>query len=147
MRNRMVQIVLPATLVALLVIIGCVPEPPEEPAWPPLEGTSWSLEALGPTGNVRPALTTTEVTLSFTEDSKIAGEAGCNLYFGQFSSGEDGTLTVSGLGSTKMFCNEPGVMQQEQDLLNGLQSTERYEVSDGLLHITGDGMELVLSPA
>jgi heat shock protein HslJ len=107
----------------------------------------WYLEELGPTGNVRPALATTEVTLSFTEGSKLAGSAGCNLYFGQYSSGEDGTFAVSGLGSTKMFCNQPGVMQQEQDLLNGLQLAERYEVSGGLLHITGDGMELVFSPA
>jgi len=146
MRDRLSRIVLAATLVALLAVTGCAP-PPDEPATPPLEGTSWYLEALEPTGNVHPALTTTEVTMSFTEDSKIAGEAGCNLYFGQYSSGEDGTLTVSGLGSTKMFCNEPGVMQQEQDLLNGLQSARRYEVSGGLLHITGDGIELVFSPA
>ena len=54
---------------------------------------------------------------------------------------------MSGLGSTKMFCNEPGVMHQEQDLLNGLQSAERYEVSGGLLRITGKGIELVFSPA
>jgi heat shock protein HslJ len=147
MKEKIARIVLPSILVALLSVVGCAQEPPEEPTWPPLEGTSWYLEELGPTGNVRPALATTEVTLSFTEGSKLAGSAGCNLYFGQYSSGEDGTFAVSGLGSTKMFCNQPGVMQQEQDLLNGLQSAERYEVSGGLLHITGDGMELVFSPA
>ena len=147
MRDRMTRIVLLATLVALSAAIGCAPQPPGVPASPPLEGTSWYLEALGATGNLRPALTTTEVTLSFTADSRVSGDAGCNSYFGQYTSGEGGTLTVSSLGSTKMYCNETGVMQQEQDLLNGLQSAQRYEVTGGLLHITGDGMELVFSPA
>ena len=147
MRDRTTQIVLLATLVALLTAIGCAPEPPGEPGLPPLEGTSWRLEALGETGNLQPALTTTEVTLSFTEDSKIAGKAGCNSYFGHCTSGEDGTLHMSDLGSTKMFCSEPGVMQQEQDLLNTLAAAEQYSIEDGLLHITGGGMQLVFSPA
>ena len=136
---------------ALPMLAGCACQTTEEPGGPstqpPLKGTSWHLEALGTTGNLRPALTTTEVTLSFTGDSQVAGDAGCNSYFGQYASQDNGTLTMAGLGSTKMYCNEPGVMQQEQDLLNALAAAERYEVEDGLLHITGGGMELVLSRA
>lgn len=140
---------LPA-IVALLAAAGCAAVPPGEPGTPthpPLAGTSWRLQSLGATGALRPALSAVEVTLHFSDDGRVSGGAGCNSYFGQYASTTDGALSVSALGSTKMFCNEPGVMQQEQDVLNALSKAERYEVTDGLLRITGGGMELVLAAA
>jgi len=135
--------------VTLVVVVSHVSRPhddAEEPSGPPaLAGTTWLLESLGTTGNVRPALSNVEVTLEFSNDGRISGNAGCNAYFGQYVVNADHTLSVSGLGSTKMFCHEPGVMQQEQDFLNGLAAAERYEVKNGRLHLSGGGMELVLS--
>ena len=151
MRGWTLRTGLLAAIIALLTVAGCAPTGPHEPeptiGQPLLRDTSWFLEALGASGNLHPALTTTEVTLSFTGESQVAGDAGCNSYFGQYSSDENGTLAIGGLGSTKMFCNEPGVMQQEQDLLNALAAAERYSVEDGLLHISGGGMELVFTRA
>jgi heat shock protein HslJ len=152
MRGRTLRTGLLAATIALLTVAGCAPTAPHEPeptiGQPPLQGTSWRLEALGTSGNMRPALTTTDVSLSFLEDSRVSGNASCNSYFGQYvASDGNGTLTVSGLGSTKMFCNEPGVMQQEQDFLNTLGAAEHYSVEEGLLHISGGDMELVFSRA
>jgi len=134
---------------SLLLVVGVLPRPDhdaEEPSGaPPLAGTSWRVESLGPVGDLRPALMTTEVTLVFSDDGRVSGSAGCNSYFGQYVSTTDGNLSVSARGSTKMFCHEPGVMQQEQDFLNGLAAAERYEVKNGRLHLSGGGMELVLS--
>jgi len=133
----------------LLIVVGILPHPDdddEEPTDPkPLVGTAWLLQSLGPTGNLHPALTTAEVTLQFSGDGRVNGQAGCNSYFGQYSSSVDGSFTITGLGSTKMFCHEPGVMQQEQDFLNALAAAERYEVKNGRLHISGGGTEMVLS--
>ncbi|MBN1153226.1 MAG: META domain-containing protein [Dehalococcoidia bacterium] len=150
MKCRFTTFIVPATAVTLAAIFGfagCRSEGPGTPVGQPtLAGTSWRLESLGRTGELVPALTTTEVTLDFTEDGRASGSAGCNRYFGQYSSDETGVLSVSGLGSTKMFCHEPGVMQQEQDYLNALGAASRYEVRDSQLHITGDDTELVFTP-
>jgi heat shock protein HslJ len=133
----------------LLIVVGILPRPHDDAEEPTdhkaLAGTMWLLQSLGPTGNLHPALTTTEVTLQFSDDGRVNGQAGCNSYFGQYSSDVDGSLTITGLGSTKMFCHEPGVMQQEQDFLNALAAAERYEVKNGRLHISGGGTEMVLS--
>jgi heat shock protein HslJ len=148
MTGRTLRIWLLPAAITLLAAAGCAAFPPEEPGTPPhppLAGTAWRLQSLGATGALRPALSTVEVTLQFSDDSRVSGGAGCNSYFGQYASTADGALSVSALGSTKMFCNGPGVMQQEQDFLNALSKAERYEVADGLLRITGGGMELVLA--
>ncbi|MCK9357626.1 MAG: META domain-containing protein [Dehalococcoidia bacterium] len=150
MTGRTLRTWLLPVIVALLAAAGCAspaPGEPGTPTHPPLAETSWQLQSLGATGALRSALSTVEVTLEFSDDSRVSGKAACNSYFGQYVSATDGALSVSALGSTKMFCNEPGVMQQEQDLLNALSKAERYEVSDGLLRITGGGMELVLAAA
>lgn len=134
--------------VTLVVVVSHVSRPhddAEEPSGPPaLAGTTWLLESLGTTGNVRPALSNVEVTLEFSNDGRISGNAGCNGYFGQYVVNADHTLSVSGLGSTKMFCHEPGVMQQEQDFLAALGQAQHYRVVNGRLTITGENTELAL---
>jgi heat shock protein HslJ len=95
---------------------------------------------------MQPALVGRDVTLAFIDEQKLGGNASCNSYFGQYTSTLDGTLSVSGLGSTKMYCTEPGVMAQEQSFLNALAAAESYEVAEGKLHITGGGRLLVLTP-
>jgi heat shock protein HslJ len=140
---------LAVSTVTLVVVVSHVTRPqlePEEPSGPPpLAGTTWRLESLGATGAPRPALSTVEVTLLFSDDGRVSGKAGCNSYFGQYASTTDGDLSVSALGSTKMFCNEPGVMQQEQDFLAALAHAQRYKVINGRLTITGGNSELVLA--
>lgn len=134
--------------VTMVIVVSHVSRPhddADEPSGPPpLAGTTWLLESLAPGGSLRPALTTAEVTLTFSDDGRVSGNAGCNSFFGQYASTTDGTLSVSGLGSTKMFCHEPGVMQQEQDFLTALAQAERYEVINGRLTITGGNTGLVL---
>ena len=138
-------------LVALLAVLGCVPQMPGTPTLPPvrppLEDTSWSLEGLGQPGNLRPALLNTEVTLSFVGNSQAAGSAGCNSYGGDYDARLDGTLSFSDLFHTEMYCVEPQLMEQEQDFLDALSVAERYDVVDGVLHISGGGWLLVLAKA
>ncbi len=137
-----------ATIVLLSATSSCAPNTPPEPGpsqQPRLAETEWLLEALGPQGSLRPALAGIEVTLTFGQDLRVSGTAGCNSYFGEYASQQDGSLHVSAPGSTKMFCNEPGVMQQEQDFLNALATAQQYDIENGLLHISGGAMELVMS--
>jgi len=149
MIGRTTRVGLLTILVTLLAVLGCVPQMPGTPTLPPirppLENTSWSLEALGQPGNLRPALVNTEVTLSFTGSSQANGSAGCNSYGGVYEAGLDGTLNFGDLFHTEMYCVEPGVMDQEQFFLETLRDAEAYEVVDGTLRISGRGQLLVLS--
>ena len=131
----------------LVVVVNHVSRPhvtpDEHPGTSSLAGTTWLLESIGPSGNLRPALAAVEVTLTFSDDGRVSGNASCNSYFGQYVSDTDGALSISGLGSTKMYCHEPGVMQQEQDFLAALSQAQHYTVVNGRLSISGGDVELV----
>jgi heat shock protein HslJ len=116
--------------------------PPLEPA---LGGTEWILEALGPTGDLEPALTIKDVTLKFSTDGKVSGTGGCNSYSGSYESTLFGSLTVTDIVSTMMLCIQPGLMDQEHAFLDALADAEEYNVSGDELRITGGGKVLVLS--
>lgn len=143
MTRRAMWVALSLMLLAVPALEGCA----AEPAQPALNDTEWLLVEWGQPGNLHPALETGTVTLSFSGASQVTGNAGCNAYGGSYTSSTSGTLSFRDLFSTEMYCTEPGVMQQEQGFLDALAAAERYEVSDGLLRISGGGMELVLTSA
>ena len=80
-----------------------------------IEGTPWQLVSYSQT----PVLPNSEITLELA-DGRLSGSAGCNLYFADYKL-KNGQLTVDKAGSTKKFCGEPGVMEQEITYLNLLQ--------------------------
>ena len=151
MRGRTARSGLLALLAALLLAAGCAPQlpgaPQTPPVQPPLEGTAWVLQALGDPDSLKPALVDKKVTLTFTSRAEVSGNAGCNSYGGSYEAGSDGTLEFADLYHTEMYCIEPGVMEQEQLFLDLLNTAERYEVVDGMLHLSGGGRLLVFSRA
>jgi len=114
---------------------------------PPLANTDWILEAMGPSGDLEPALATTDVTLSFGDDGKLGGNGGCNGYSGDYESALSGDLSVSDITSTLMLCTKPGVAAQEHAFLDALDEAESYKVVSGKLQITAEDTVLVLRPA
>jgi heat shock protein HslJ len=151
MRRRTMRIALLTLLMALPAVAGCIPGVPGVPQQPtiqpPLVDTFWTLDSLGPQGNLRSVLAGSEVTLSFTGDSEASGNAGCNSYGGTYESGLDGTLSFTELFHTEMYCMTPGLMDQEQAFLDTLATAEQYEIVDGKLRISGGGKLLVFSQA
>jgi heat shock protein HslJ len=102
-----------------------------------LAGTSWMLESIGMPDDPQPVLEDSEITLLFDEqDGTLAGNAGCNQYQGSYERDGD-QLNVGALISTRMACAEPeGVMLQEREYLDALQSAESYQVQGEQLTIT-----------
>jgi heat shock protein HslJ len=101
-----------------------------------LAGTKWNVTNYN---NGRQAvvglLDGTALTVGFGEDGRVAGNAGCNNYFGPFTQGE-GTIALGPLASTKKLCPEPaGVMDQEAQFLKALESAATY-------HLDGDKLDL-----
>jgi len=101
----------------------------------------WMLEAFVAGGTETAALTTTEVTIAFADDT-VSGSAGCNRY--RASLGTDGSfLQIGPPLSTKMNC-EGEIMQQETRFLNLLPQITIYRVIGDQLRLeTPDGQALL----
>ncbi|KQT18533.1 heat-shock protein HslJ [Chryseobacterium sp. Leaf404] len=79
-------------------------------------------------------------TLNIDGD-KINGNGGCNRYFGTATfNTQSGTFTPSGVGSTKMACEN---MTVENNFLGALQKVNKYVVSDSSLELYQDGLLLL----
>jgi heat shock protein HslJ len=102
----------------------------------PLTGTTWYLNSfIDATGNIWTPGPMYPLSLQLANDGKLNGNAGCNNYFGSYTlSGS--TISIGTLGTTVMFCGEPGVMDLESTYLGVLPLMNLYQVS---------GNELTLS--
>lgn len=95
-------------------------------------GPTWQLVSLGtePAG--------AEATLTFGDDGRVFGTTGCNRYFGSYDL-DDGDLTLSQVGSTRMAC-PPAEMAQETEFLRALNGAENVRVQgDRLVLTSADG--------
>ncbi len=81
----------------------------------------------------QPTLPDVKVTALFTDD-RISGSAGCNQYFGG-ASVNGNQISITPLGSTRMFCNASGVMDQEGRYLQVLGTAVSFTVVNGRLII------------
>lgn len=64
------------------------------------------------------------IELNLTE-KRFVGNAGCNQMFGEIEINKN-EIKFTGIGATKMFCSQEGVMKQETDFLKALGQTTRY---------------------
>lgn len=122
------------------VALSLAPVPPVE-----LAGTSWLLAGVVDVSSISAPAEGTTVTLGFEADN-VSGKA-CNSFRGGYElSGSD--ITFSPLASTRMMCNEPGVMEQEALVLELLQAATAVRQHRDLLVLTGpDGRGLQFSKA
>ena len=101
-----------------------------------LAGTAWNVTNYN---NAKQAVVglaaDTKITLNFGADKTVSGNAGCNTYNGGYES-TDKTLKVGPLASTRMACEKPaGVMEQEALYLAALQNAATYDISGNTLTI------------
>jgi heat shock protein HslJ len=99
---------------------------------PGLENISWQLhQYLDESGEMTTVLPETTVDATFN-NGRIGGSAGCNRYFGPYTTGQDNRLMLtSKIGSTRMAC-PPAVARQEQRyfaLLPLVTSWQRHDES------------------
>lgn len=88
-----------------------------------LENTTWQLVTMGESKPV----TLKPITLMF-EKNRIAGSAGCNRFFGNYSLQGNQLQVKSPLGTTRMAC--PGeTMKYESEFLRALAAANRYEIT------------------
>lgn len=87
--------------------------------------SNWTVECLYMDGVQMDIPADHNATLAFLNGSKIAGDTGCNRFFGDFSA--DGkNLQFSNMGSTRMMCPE---MQFENSYLQILENTAAFRIN------------------
>jgi len=77
------------------------------------------------------------VTLEFGADGQATGTAGCNAYGGRYQV-QGGSISFQEIVSTLMACADEQVMGQEQQYLQALGTTGKFEISGDRLTIAFD---------
>ncbi|MBK6750840.1 MAG: META domain-containing protein [Pyrinomonadaceae bacterium] len=94
----------------------------------------WRLESYNFMQKIAYPIDKNTITLNIHEEGKLGGKSGCNVYGGNYSM-EDGELSITGIISTMMACEEPS-MQFEQTFFRTLEGAKNFELSNGKLTIT-----------
>ena len=104
-----------------------------------LQGTAWWVEDIAGKG----VIDMSHTTIDFTQEGKVAGDTGCNRYFGGVEIG-DGDITVGALAGTRKACPE-ALMNQETSFYEAMGKVVSWEIADtGLLHLRdADGNDQV----
>ncbi len=108
-----------------------------------LDGTQWTLTAMGPADALVTPLPDNPIELEF-KDGQVLGTAGCNHFFASYTIAAAGEITISAAGSTMMACAEE-IMARESQFLTALQAATAYELGDGTLTIQYEGGSLQLA--
>jgi heat shock protein HslJ len=128
-----------ATGTTILSFARMVPPAPE-----PLVGTNWTLDSIHTGDAVSSVIAGTTITAVFDEDGRVAGSAGCNRYFASYNV-TGSSVAIGPVGSTKMYCNGPGVMQQESMYLASLGKTKTFAITGGRLSLADANGTTLLS--
>lgn len=107
-------------------------ECPDKQTSPKLMSSSWRLQtfAVGPNPQVPPK--EVPITLMF-EQTRISGKGGCNSYSAAYTTADKGSLGISELVSTKMFCDT--AMKWETMYFQMLGNSRFYRLDGATLEI------------
>jgi heat shock protein HslJ len=110
-----------------------------------LTGTSWQLQSIRQTTGRTVIATPADYTANFQASGKAAIRADCNTCNGNYTADASvGTLDVSGISCTKMFC---GAGSKDQAYLAVLDKVTAYAIMGDTLFCYGSKDTLVFKPA
>lgn len=78
----------------------------------------------------------------FAADGNINGNGGCNSFFGNLETTDDG-ISIGQIGLTSMACS-PELMRLEKAFLDALQATESFELGERTLKLLNAGKEVLV---
>jgi heat shock protein HslJ len=111
--------------------------------------TKWELVAIHPNDGdaITPdpgAVPTLEFNAELSADGvlRVVGFSGCNHFFGDYTTGADGSLSLPApVGMTKVACAEP-IQALETALLKSLAGASGYSLENGVLTIRSENGSL-----
>jgi heat shock protein HslJ len=123
---------LPALLVTLAACSGARSAPAAAVS---LVGTEWRLHSI----HGQPVMDRSAASLQFPEAGRVAGNGSCNRFVGAVAIDKD-QIVFRQMAATKMACMG-GAGEQEARYMEALRQAQRYQVRDGQLLITVQGMD------
>jgi heat shock protein HslJ len=134
--NVVTKFIVTTVFVLLLVVLGaCTPatvttDSSSMHQSQSLTGSAWWVEDIGGRG----VIDMTHTTIEFGADGKLAGDTGCNRYFGSYEIlGK--TITVGPLAGTRKAC-AASLMDQESKFFQAMENITQWEIAEtGLLHL------------
>lgn len=111
-------------------------------ARPKLLNNKWLLESIGEekidnSNKENPIY----IELQETEEgNRVAGMAGCNRYFGEFTEAEADSISFGKMGATRMACDR---MEIEDKYLAALGGVDSYEVDGLYLYFKSKGVTVI----
>lgn len=86
-----------------------------------------------------------EVAIEFTQDGKVNGYAGCNRFFGTYTT-QGNTISFDGVGMTRRMC-DPTSMAVEDSLSKLLHGDSVIEIQQETLILKKDQIKAVFTSA
>ena len=130
-------------LTAMAIVSACSMRAESQVTYPNnLADTHWELKRL----NGYDAPIERSPTLDFSQD-RLNGFNGCNRIFANYAAGQDGSISLGQLGSTKMACqNQAGDL--EKNINQALAATRLFALSRDALNLMDSerNVLLVLTP-
>jgi heat shock protein HslJ len=113
-----------------------------------LSDTNWNVTGLNNGKQaVVSVITGSTITLNFTGETQVSGNAGCNTYSGGYSA-TGSTISIGELASTMMACIEPeGVSDQESLYLKALKNSTTFKIENNSLVMRDDSGAMQVTAA
>ncbi len=136
-------------MTAILTLGGCVdkqkefePRPDTRPMvdeiqqaeqdWAWISGQQWYLVTI----EGQAPIAGTTINLGFKQHTWLEGDAGCNRFTANYNRKADAGLQITEVLSTRMFCDEPeGIMQQESRFFHLLRRIDAYHAEPDKLDL------------
>ncbi|WP_341503744.1 META domain-containing protein [Gallaecimonas sp. GXIMD4217] len=119
---------------AVLALMGCQ----QSAQAPDFFDKTWYLDSREAGDLLAGASAPGGITLTLQADGRLAGRSGCNNYFAGYQLGEDNSLAVSQIGSTRKACMGP-IMSAEYRYLERLNKAEKVETRGDSLMLYSQG--------
>ena len=113
----------------------------------PIENTTWvlSLWSVIEHDQYRNVLPNTEITALFdSTEGQVTGSAGCNSYSASYDIKNNEISIISPISATEMYCDEPGVMEQEELYLGLLGTITTFKIDKDELMFFSHGRPILV---
>ncbi len=101
---------------------------------------SWKCISIAKVGSLEAVQPTAKID---TAKKTFGGNGGCNSYFSNFETMDNGKISITGLGSTKMAC-EGERSTVESAYFDALQTAASFEIKGDKLVLSGSGGPLAV---
>lgn len=113
---------------------------------------TWVLEKYGPATELKGVLTEaeitppakSEITLTLSDTSRFSGNDGCNLIFGDYTTGSWCRINFGNINSTLMYCQDSLVRKQAGAYSTIIRNVNKFRVTDNKLKLKTPDNELLL---